>query len=301
MIPVSWCCVALALLLVLPSASAGAQSAIDGQQNAYEEQKHHFLSVATGTGGGGRGVAGLRAGGSSGIGGSGFQEGSEPYDPMTEEESLVPDKKMAEQVKKLIKLIDGETVILSNGANVRLIGIDVPDLDSNMNQGDYQSFVKQTSQWIRAFVKNPEDAMEAYPGANRQFSHKDGTGRTFVYFYMYFPEQILDEVRKIEIARMNGSERDREYERPVDMSTKNIATLQREAFEQAKEAREMENRGALGYKEVERYVVSVARYYHDDGTIKKEEIFRDGELLTEKKYDRNGRLIFARNYDEEKK
>ncbi|MFQ5840903.1 MAG: thermonuclease family protein [Thermodesulfobacteriota bacterium] len=82
----------------------------------------------------------------------------------------------AHPVFHVTRVIDGDTLLLSNGERVRLIGVDTPELHHPLKPVQY--FAKEASEFTRKMVKGKGVRLE-YDWQNR-----DRYGRLLAYVYL---------------------------------------------------------------------------------------------------------------------
>ena len=119
-------------------------------------------------------------------------------------QAVEPTKSQASQVAKVV---DGDTLILSNGEKVRLIGVDTPEMAHPLKPVQY--FAKEASSFTKKMVEGKEVRLEF--GWQRRDKHerllayvylKDGTllnaeiiKQGYGFAYTRFPFKYLEEFR----------------------------------------------------------------------------------------------------------
>ncbi len=94
---------------------------------------------------------------------------------------------------KVMRVVDGDTLLLSNGERVRLVGVDTPEVhpsrkltrDSQRTGRDeksIRSMGKQASEFVKKLVEN-EDVTLQFDHSNAVKGHRDRYGRTLAYVY----------------------------------------------------------------------------------------------------------------------
>jgi micrococcal nuclease len=86
----------------------------------------------------------------------------------------------AEALLFVIEVIDGDTIVLSNGEKVRLIGVDTPETRHPSKPVEY--FAKEASEFTRKQIDGKEVRLE-FDQANSPLNHRDKYGRLLVYVY----------------------------------------------------------------------------------------------------------------------
>ena len=92
------------------------------------------------------------------------------------------------------RVIDGDSLLLSNGSQVRLIGIDAPEFkDQSRNQQNarrlglpidrYRSFAQKSANFARRHAAGRKVRLE-FDEANLSSAHKDLYGRLLAYVYV---------------------------------------------------------------------------------------------------------------------
>jgi len=91
------------------------------------------------------------------------------------------------------RVTDGDTVVLSDGRKVRLLGIDTPELNdparnrrnANRTETDFetvQAFAYKATVFVKGLIEGKEVRLE-YDDVNIKIDHKDKYGRTLAYIY----------------------------------------------------------------------------------------------------------------------
>ncbi len=265
------------LLLLLTTPGARADSALESESYSY--QFAHSGSTE-----GGASVSGVAEAGAK-------PEGED----LTRTEvtpALAPEEQtLRDNIRNVLRLVDGDTVTVGKDVQVRLIGVTFPEFEDGKRNRSYEQFAERSKKWIEEFIHDPEKALQNYEGMNSRVNYKDKNGAGFVYYYLYFPDTVLEDIRKNELKRYDnlmGKKVAGRVETDKDRSDM-VKT-------QLKEQKpKMPDRPAAPGSEkpeaVDQYVISEAKYYYDDGKIKREEIFRDGKLMVKRHFDRKGDLI----------
>jgi hypothetical protein len=103
-----------------------------------------------------------------------------------------------ENIRSVLRLVDGDVVELDSGRNVRFVS--VPDED--FSEVGTQYSVPRVQKWLDTFLKDPEQALNAYGSDGLSVSqNEDGQ---FVYYHLYFPKKILDEIRTHQVERYDA-------------------------------------------------------------------------------------------------
>ena len=84
------------------------------------------------------------------------------------------------QLRRVARVIDGDTIVLSPNEKVRLIGVDTPE--TVHPQKPVECFGKAAREFTRRAVDGKKVRIE-FDGANTPRQHKDRYGRTLVYLY----------------------------------------------------------------------------------------------------------------------
>ena len=86
----------------------------------------------------------------------------------------------AGELRRVARVIDGDTIVLSPNEKVRLIGVDTPE--SVHPRKPVKCFGKAAREFIRRAVEGKNVRIE-FDSANMLRQHKDRYGRTLVYLY----------------------------------------------------------------------------------------------------------------------
>jgi len=108
---------------------------------------------------------------------------------------------------KVKRVIDGDTIELTTGEKVRLIGVDTPEFkDKKRNAGiaksfridphHYQAYAEKATDWAREFLDYSNQVTLVYDELNAKTDHKDKYGRTLAYVFLYLPENMLIQAKK---------------------------------------------------------------------------------------------------------
>ncbi len=99
-----------------------------------------------------------------------------------------------DKIYKVKRVVDGDTLLLTNGERVRLIGVDTPEVhDSEKLDRDAQSTgrdiktIKALGKKASAFTKSLVDKKEVrleFDQANAHIKHRDKYGRILAYVYL---------------------------------------------------------------------------------------------------------------------
>ena len=92
------------------------------------------------------------------------------------------------------RVVDGDTLLLTNGDRVRLIGVDTPEVhpskklyrDAERTGRDIKTIIamgKKASAFTKSLVNKNEVRLE-YDQANAQIGHRDKYGRVLAYVYL---------------------------------------------------------------------------------------------------------------------
>ncbi len=206
--------------------------------------------------------------------------------------ALAPEEQtLRDNIRNVLRLVDGDTVAVGKDVQVRLIGVTFPEFEDGKRNRAYEQFAERSKKWIEDFIHDPEKALENYEGMNSRVNYKDKDGLGFVFYYLYFPDTVLEDIRKNELKRYDhlmGKKVATRVETDKDRSDAAQAQLK------AQQPKLPERPGSFNVEKpeaVNQYVISEAKYYYDDGRIKREEIFRDGKLMIKRHFDRKGDLI----------
>lgn len=189
-------------------------------------------------------------------------------------------------IRSLLRLVDGETVPVSDRIYVQLLGVQFAGYADPEEKSRHDQLLRNIKKWIGEFMDNPELALRNYEGMNSQINYNAASGNDFSFYYLYVPDFILEEVRREGLSKyedwLKRKKSKKEEREGPDTSgiPKDSVLNQRESLEKHSERP----------PEIREYVISEAKYYYDDGGIKKEEIYKDGKLGLIRHYDPNGRL-----------
>lgn len=233
-----------------------------------------------------------RSGGLPGIGG-GARGGIAEDEEITRTEvspALAPEEITArDNIRNVLRLVDGDTVTVGKEIQVKLIGVKFPEFEDGKRNQIYEQFAQRSKKWIEDFIRDPESALESYEGMNSRVNYKDKNGLGFVFYYLYFPDSVLEDIRKHELRR---------YDKIIKKTVEGRVETDKDRSDAAKA--DIKHRSAPAQppvvpmerpESVSQYVISEAKYYHDDGSLKREEIFRDSILMIKRTYDRQGKLM----------
>lgn len=115
----------------------------------------------------------------------------------------------------VLRVVDGDTIILENNERVRLIGVDTPELhesnklfkDSKRNHQDIKTIKKlgkKSYLFTKSLIEHKDVEIELDP-INQRINHKDKYGRTLAYVYFQCnspPEEYLVYLSKV--AKINN-------------------------------------------------------------------------------------------------
>lgn len=259
-------------------AAPAALSALSEKTAVESENSYQFLQQFGGS-----------VNSSAGTGDFGVQETEERA--AQEASVLTPeDRLLRENIRSVLKLIDGDTVQIDKDIQVRLIGVDDPDFEKEGRSAVFEQMAEKSKNWVRDFIVNPRDALQKYEGLNSKVNFTDSTGTGVVFYYLYFPNAILEDIRRQELKR---------YEQVAKKSVQGLEETDKDRSDALKASikaeRDKHSAGAAGSLEepesIDQYVISEAKYYHDDGSLKRSEIFRDGKLIVKRRYDKKGKLL----------
>jgi len=104
----------------------------------------------------------------------------------------------AEDTYKVTKVIDGDTIKLSNGEKVRLIGIDAPEFtDHKRNKRNarrlgielkhYESYAQRSTDFLKDFIEDRKIGL-LFDENNEHINHKDKYGRLLAYVITVDPK-----------------------------------------------------------------------------------------------------------------
>ena len=85
------------------------------------------------------------------------------------------------QLRKVIRVVDGDTMVISPNEKVRLIGVDTPE--SVHPKKALECFGKDAAQFTRAVVEGKTVRL-MFDEINQRTQHKDKYGRTLAYAYL---------------------------------------------------------------------------------------------------------------------
>jgi len=250
------------------SASAQDQTGVDG--GAYS---HRFLDALP------QGAPG----GVSQVGGRDAADDAAGKVDVFPHESEV-EREERENIRSVLRLLDGDNVQISKDVHVRLVGVQVPDAKNPEDRIHFEKFAREAKSWLEKFIVDPENAVEEYTGMKTGIRYNDKEGGAFVYYYLYVPEVLLDDVRKEELKRYDDWVKKRRGELPEE-------TAIDRADAAAADLKQRSTASADKPKDVKEYLISEAKYYYDDGALKREEIFRDGKLMIRRTFDHKGEII----------
>lgn len=232
--------------------------------------------------------------GGPGEGGEEGEEGDAGESVVTRTEVtpvLTPEEQSArDSIRNVLRLVDGDTVQVGKEIQVKLIGVDAPEFESAQRSHIFEQLTEKAKKWMEDFITNPQEALERYEGMNSKVNYKDKNGSGFVFYYLYFPNPVLEDIRRHELKR---------YEKIAKKIVSGIEETDRDRSDAAKAALKThaappppQAPGSLEKPEsVDQYVISEAKYYHDDGSLKRAEVFRDGKLIVKRTYDKEGNLL----------
>jgi micrococcal nuclease len=96
------------------------------------------------------------------------------FEPSRESRNEIPEK------RSVIRVIDGDTIVVTPNEKVRLIGVDTPET-VHPNKV-VQCFGKDAKEFTRTMVESKSIRL-VFDEANRGRNHKDRYGRTLAYVY----------------------------------------------------------------------------------------------------------------------
>lgn len=248
-----------------------AEDALEGE---YSYQFQHHASTPGASGGGDS---------SGGAGEDGDASQAEVAPALAPEEQAARDN-----IRNVLRLVDGDIVKVGKETQVKLIGVNFPEFEDGKRNRIYEEFAEKSKKWVEEFIRDPEAALESYEGMNSRVNYKDKNGTGFVFYYLYFPNSVLEDIRKHELTR---------YDKIVKKTVDGRVETDKDRADAAKA--DLKHRSAPVQppvvplekpESISQYVISEAKYYHDDGSLKREEIFRDGKLMIKRIYDRKGEL-----------
>jgi micrococcal nuclease len=96
------------------------------------------------------------------------------FEPSRESRKAIPEKRL------VIRVIDGDTIVVTPNEKVRLIGVDTPET-VHPNKA-VQCFGKDAKEFTRRMVESKSIRL-VFDESNRAHNHKDRYGRTLAYVY----------------------------------------------------------------------------------------------------------------------
>lgn len=198
-----------------------------------------------------------------------------------------------EKIRNVLRLVEGDSVQVSSGIRVKMIGVDAPEYKGDQGRRSYQIFAAQAKKWLKEFMEDPFTAMGKYEGMDTQVNYKDRSGEEFTYYYLYMPDQLLEDIRKEELNEYDLWLK----EKAQKLSDANAKAKKNQAEITGMGIEDLEGGKAGGPQGKREYMIKEQLYYHEDGSLKKEEILRDGKPMIVRQYDRQGNLIDEVFYD----
>lgn len=220
----------------------------------------------------------------SGFSGNEEQQGEAAVQPLESGE----EQRERSKIRNLLRLVDGDTVTVSEKVHVQLLGVQFAGYNTEDN-ARYEQIIKRIRDWLGDFMENPESALKNYEGMNSQVNYNSGKGTDLSFFYLYVPDFILEEIRRNGLA---------EYDDWLKKKNVKSAPTDAAAFTLPPDTQPTDTfksrllNGKAGEKpgEVKEYLVSEAKYYYEDGSLRKEEVYKDGKLAVTRHFDRRGDL-----------
>lgn len=200
-----------------------------------------------------------------------------------------------EKIRNVLRLVEGDSVQVGSGIRVKMIGVDAPEYKGEQGRRSYQIFANQAKKWLKEFMDDPYTAMGKYEGMDTQVNYKDRSGEEFTYYYLYMPDQLLEDIRKEELHEYDQWLKDKaeKLSNANAKARKNQAEIMGMGIEDLPDGSDRPG-GPQGKRE---YMIKEQLYYYEDGSLKREEILRDGKPMIVRKYDRQGNLLDEVFYD----
>ncbi|HTL47420.1 MAG TPA: hypothetical protein VL688_05090 [Verrucomicrobiae bacterium] len=259
--------------LIFAAASAFAQDSASGM-DSNQGSNYRFLEALPG-----------QRPGAVGVPGASSEEDDEAarvevFPKETEEE-----RKTRDSIRNVLRLLDGDTVEVTRDVHIRMVGVHLPPEMSPQERAHFERFTEDSKGWLQKFLEDPEKAIEQYDGMNSKINYHDKEGGGFTYYYLYVPDMLLDDMRKQQLSRYDDWVKNKKGGLPTQETVKDKADLAKADLK----LRPVENEEA--HKDVKEYVISEAKYYYDDGTLKREEVFRDGKIMLKRVFSPKGELL----------
>lgn len=230
------------------------------------------------------------------------ERGSFGYDEMEGDAQLkaIPvetaeELRRREKIRNVLRLVEGDSVQVTTGVRVKMIGIDAPEYRGEQGRRSYQIFAAQAKKWLKSFMEDPYSAMGEYEGMDTQVNYVDKSGEEFTYYYLYMPEQLLEDIRNDELQeydRWLKEKADKLKQETDAMKKKHRADITGMGIEDLPESQ-----SSGGNTRGKEYMIKEQLYYYEDGSVQREEIMRDGKLMIMRKFDRQGNVIDEVFYD----
>ena len=207
------------------------------------------------------------------------------------------EREARENIRNVLRLVDGDTVEVGKDIQVRLVGVSFPQFENYQGNRQYEAFARRVKEWIDEFMSDPAKALSKYEaiGSHARAESKEGQG--FSFFYLYLPDVLLEEIRRQELEKYDAWVKEHRSrpagETDAQKSQRAILDLGRKEDREGAASRG----GADPLKEVKEYVVSEAKYYFPDGSLKREEVYRDGKLMIRRDFNRDGEVSRETFYD----
>jgi len=167
------------------------------------------------------------------------------------------EKKLRKKLTTLLKLAEGDSVMITPGTYVKFVAVPNGQFPEEGNRYTPE-VIQSTQKWLSEFIEDPDTAIHEY-GMNSHVDYESRDGEAYAYYYIYFPEDLLREIRK-----------DR------------VSLYRRLVMERGEKPEEVpEGPGNI----------KGTRYYYEDGTPRKEEIYRNGKLMIARKFNPKGELV----------
>lgn len=231
--------------------------------------------------------------------GSGGEEGKGQDDSSQSAESREMTQERS-KIRSLLRLVDGDTVPVNERMYVQLLGVQFASYNNDGDSGRSETIIKRIKEWIFDFMENPEDALRNYEGMNSKVNYKDGKGKDLSFFYLYVPDFALDEVRRRGLRDYEAWLKNKRTKKSLPPESR-APGKDKAAGDSVSFKDKLLSGSSSGEKpgDVQEYVVSEAKYYYGNGTIKKAEVYKNGKLALIRNYDERGRMLKEEAFDPE--
>jgi hypothetical protein len=193
--------------------------------------------------------------------------------------------------RSFLRLFSGDTIRLESGEHVSVIGVNVPDFKERVDQERYAELTQTARKWVTELINNPNSADVAYGIGSKQVRTQGSMGSLMVFFYLYMPDGLMEDIRNRELREYYNEERTKKLKDELAQRARSGETADEYRKPEDDRFKEEIQTKRLVIRKSAQTDVSAAKYYYSNGMIKREEVYYDGMLVIKNMYDERGRLV----------